>query len=84
VYLLASKDVQVCVDDGKRVRNVINLKAGEGRTVRGSSPWVIGAVDMASLQMYFQGAKVFVPPNPGQRILLKEQAVSNAVQNLPQ
>ena len=84
VYLLASKDVQVCVDDGKRVRNVVNLKAGEGKTVRGSAPWVIGAGDIASLQVYFQGAKVFIPPNAGQRILLKEQAVSVAVQNLPQ
>ena len=84
VYLLASKDVQVCVDDGKRVHNVVNLKAGEGKTVRGSAPWVIGAGDIASLQVYFQGAKVFIPPNAGQRILLKEQAVSVAVQNLPQ
>jgi transcriptional regulator with XRE-family HTH domain len=84
VYLLASKDVQVCVDDGKRVRSMVNLKAGEGRTIHGSSPWVIGAVDIASVQVYFQGAKVFVPPNAGQRILLKEQAVSNAPQNLPQ
>ena len=84
VYLLASKDVQVCVDDGKRVRNVVNLKAGEGKTVRGSSPWVIGAADIASVQVYFQGAKVFVPKNAGQRILLKEQAVLSAAQNLPQ
>jgi hypothetical protein len=45
---------------------------------------VISAADMASVQVYFQGAKVFVPPNAGQRILLKEQAVSVAVQNLPQ
>jgi cytoskeleton protein RodZ len=84
VYLLASKDVQVCVDDGKRVRNVVNLKAGEGKTVRGSAPWVIGAGNIASVQVYFQGAKVFIPPNAGQRILLKEQAVSVVVQNLPQ
>jgi hypothetical protein len=84
IYVLASKDVQVCVDDGKRVRSMVNLKAGEGRTIHGSSPWVIGAADLASLQVYFQGAKVFVPPNAGQRILLKEQAVLNAAQNLPQ
>jgi len=77
VYLIANKDVQVCVDDGKQVRTVLNLKTGEGKTVRGSSPWVIGAVDMASLQVYFQGAKVFFPPNVGQRIVLKEQAHSN-------
>jgi hypothetical protein len=84
VYLIANKDVQVCVDDGKQVRTILNLKAGEGRTVRGSSPWVIGAVDMASVQVYFQGAKVFFPPNVRQRIVLKEQALSNPIQNLPQ
>ena len=84
VYLIANKDVQVCVDDGKQVRTILNLKAGEGRTVRGSSPWVIGAVDMTSIQVYFQGAKVFFPPNVRQRIVLKEQALSNPIQNLPQ
>jgi transcriptional regulator with XRE-family HTH domain len=84
IYVLASKDVQVCVDDGKRVRSMVNLKAGEGRTIHGSSPWVIGAADLASLQVYFQGAKVFFPPNVRQRIVLKEQALSNPIQNLPQ
>lgn len=75
VYLLASKDMQVCVDDGKRVSSVVNLKAGEGKSIHGASPWVIGATDMAALQVYFQGAKVFIPKEAGSRILLKEQAL---------
>jgi len=77
VYLLASKDLQVCVDDGKRVSTLVNLKAGEGRSIHGASPWVIGALDMAALQVYFQGVKVFIPKDAGQRIVLKEQALTN-------
>ncbi len=77
VYVLASKDMQVCLDDGKRVSSVVNLKAGEGKSIHGASPWVIGAVDMAALQVYFQGAKVIIPKEAGQRIVLKEQALNH-------
>ena len=84
VYVLASKDMQVCVDDGKRVHTLVKLQAGQGKSIHGASPWVIGAVDMAALQVYFQGAKVLIPKEAGQRIVLKEQALPNLVQNLPQ
>jgi cytoskeletal protein RodZ len=77
VYVLASKDMQVCVDDGKRVHTLVNLQAGQGKSIHGASPWVIGAVDMAALQVYFQGAKVLIPKEAGQRIVLKEQALPN-------
>ena len=77
VYLLPSKDVQVCVDDGKRVRTVVNLKAGEGRSIHGSSPWVIGSSQISAVQVYFQGSKVKIPKDVGQRIVLKEQALQN-------
>jgi hypothetical protein len=77
VYLLSSKDVQVCVDDGKRVRTVVSLKAGEGRSIHGSSPWVIGSNQISAVQVYFQGAKVMVPKDAGQRIVLKEQVLQN-------
>jgi transcriptional regulator with XRE-family HTH domain len=77
VYLLPSKDVQVCVDDGKRVRTVVNLKAGEGRSIHGSSPWVIGSNQISAVQVYFQGSKVMIPKDAGQRIVLKEQALQN-------
>jgi transcriptional regulator with XRE-family HTH domain len=77
VYLLPNKDVQVCVDDGKRVQTVVNLKAGQGRSIHGSSPWVIGSNQISAVQVYFQGAKVMVPKDAGQRIVLKEQALQN-------
>ncbi len=77
VYLLPSKDVQVCVDDGKRVRTVVNLKAGEGRSIHGSSPWVIGSNQITAVQVYFQGSKVMIPKDAGQRIVLNEQALQN-------
>lgn len=77
VYLLPSKDAQVCVDDGKRVRTVVNLKAGVGRSIHGSSPWVIGSNQIGDVQVYFQGSKVMMPKDVGQRIVLKEQALQN-------
>lgn len=77
VYLLPNKDVQVCVDDGKRVRTVVTLKAGEGKSIHGSSPWVIASTQINALQIYFQGSKVMIPKDVGQRIVLKEQALQN-------
>jgi transcriptional regulator with XRE-family HTH domain len=77
VYLLPNKDVQVCVDDGKRVQTVVNLKAGQGRSIHGSSPWVIGSNQISAVQVYFQGSKVMIPKDVGQRIVLKEQALQN-------
>jgi hypothetical protein len=77
VYLLPTKDVQVCVDDGKRVQTVVNLKAGQGRSIHGSAPWVIGSNQISAVQVYFQGAKVMIPKDAGQRIVLKEQALQN-------
>jgi len=77
VYLLPTKDVQVCVDDGKRVQTVVNLKAGQGRSIHGSSPWVIGSSQISAVQVYFQGSKVMIPKDVGQRIVLKEQALQN-------
>ena len=77
VYLLPTKDVQVCVDDGKRVQTVVNLKAGQGRSIHGSAPWVIGSNQISAVQVYFQGSKVMIPKDVGQRIVLNEQALQN-------
>lgn len=77
IYLLSTKDAQVCVDDGKHVQTVVNLKAGEGKSIHGSSPWVIASTQINSVQVYFQGSKVMIPKDAGQRIVLKEQALQN-------
>lgn len=84
VYMLPSKDAQVCIEDGKRVKTVLNLKAGQGKTIHGSAPWVISSAHIDAVQVYFQGSKVMLPKGAGQRIVLKEQAVSASSNNLQQ
>lgn len=76
VYLVASKATTVCVDDGKNKRNLVTLTPGAGRSIHGSPPWTIAAADLKSVQVYFQGAKVWVPPDAGSRIYLKELPIS--------
>ena len=76
VYLVASKATTVCVDDGKNKRTLVTLTPGAGRSIHGSPPWTIAAADLKSVQVYFQGAKVWVPPEAGTRIYLKELPIS--------
>ena len=76
VYLVANKATTVCVDDGKNKRNLVTLTPGAGRSIHGSPPWTIAAADLKSVQVYFQGAKVWVPPEAGSRIYLKELPIS--------
>jgi hypothetical protein len=76
VYLVANKTTTVCVDDGKNKRNLVTLTPGAGRSIHGSPPWTIAAADLKSVQVYFQGAKVWLPPEAGTRIYLKELPIS--------
>ena len=76
VYLVANKTTTVCVDDGKNKRNLVTLTPGAGRSIHGSPPWTIATSEFKSVQVYFQGAKVWVPPEAGSRIYLKELPIS--------
>ena len=76
VYLVASKATTVCVDDGKSKRTLVTLSPGAGRSIHGSPPWTIATSDLKSVQVYFQGAKVWLPSEVGSRIYLKEQPIS--------
>ena len=76
VYLVANKTTTVCVDDGKNKRNLVTLTPGAGRSIHGSPPWTIATSELKSVQVYFQGAKVWVPPEAGSRIYLKELPIS--------
>ena len=76
VYLVANKATTVCVDDGKNKRNLVTLTPGAGRSIHGSPPWTIATSEFKSVQVYFQGAKVWVPPEAGSRIYLKELPIS--------
>jgi len=76
VHLFSNKALKVCVDDGKKSRTMVTLTPGVGRSVYGSPPWTIASTEIKSLQIYFQGGKVLLPPDTGARIYLKEQSVS--------
>jgi hypothetical protein len=76
VYLVASKATTVCVDDGKNKRTLVTLTPGAGRSVHGAAPWTLASTDLKAVQVYFQGAKVWVPPEAGSRIYLKELPIS--------
>ena len=76
VYLQATKPVQLCVDDAKRNRTVLNLAPGSGRSVHGPAPWTISSNALSSVNIYYQGSKLMLPANVGQRIYLAEQVVS--------
>jgi hypothetical protein len=76
VYMQASKSVQLCIEDAQHQRSVLKLEAGSGRSVHGNPPWVIASNNLKSVQIYFQGAKVFVPAQTDSRIILKEQTIT--------
>jgi hypothetical protein len=76
VYLVSSKTTTVCVDDGKNKRTLVTLTPGAGRSIHGSAPWTVASADMKHVQVFFQGAKVWLPPEAGLRIYLKEQPIS--------
>ena len=76
VYLVSSKATTVCVDDGKNKRTLVTLTPGAGRSIHGSAPWTVATTDMKHVQVFFQGAKVWMPPEASSRIYLKEQPIS--------
>ena len=76
VYLVSTKATTVCVDDGKNKRTLVNLSPGLGRSIHGSAPWIVASADMKHVQVFFQGAKVWLPPEASSRIYLKEQPIS--------
>lgn len=76
VFVQATQPVQLCVDDAKLNRTVLNLEPGAGRSVRGSPPWTISSNGLSSVTIFFQGSKLKLPENASQRIYLAEQVLS--------
>ena len=76
VYLQASKPVQICVEDGQKHRSVVSLEVGTGRSIHGSPPWTVASHELKSVQIYFQGSKVWLPSQADKRIVLNEQPVA--------
>ena len=61
VYLVSTTQVEVCVVDGNKQATVLEMKAGENRSVYGASPWQVSAANLQKVQIYFQGGRVSLP-----------------------
>jgi hypothetical protein len=76
VYLLSSADATLCVVDGKKQANAVQLKAGEGRSVYGLSPWQISGTSLGQVQIYFQGWRASLPEGSVKKIVLVEKTLT--------
>lgn len=72
VYLVSATPADICVVDGNKQATVLQLKAGEGRSVYGTSPWQVSGAHLQKIQIYFQGGRVTVPDNAARGIQLVE------------
>ncbi len=61
VYVVSPTNVEICVVDGNKKASVLQMKAGEGRSVYGVSPWQVSASNLSKLQIFFQGGRVSMP-----------------------
>jgi hypothetical protein len=63
VHLVGTVDAEVCVVDANKQATLVQLKAGESRSVPGVAPWQISGMHLQKMQIYFQGSRVSVPDN---------------------
>ena len=76
VYLIASKDVFVCVMDGKERVASILLKKDEGRSIYGPAPFKINSTEFANLKVFFQGQSILIPNENTRQIKLTAVALN--------
>lgn len=76
VYLVSMTDAEICVVDGAKKATFLALKAGEGRSVYGVSPWQLSGANLAKVQMFFQGGRVSLPDPAATRVKLIEVPVA--------
>ena len=61
VYLVATKEVVVCIKDKTNKVSIVNLKANEPQNIAGVSPLTLQSKDLDSLNIFYQGSKVQLP-----------------------
>ncbi len=76
VYFVSSANMELCVVDGNKQATLLQLKAGENRSVYGVAPWQISSANLQKAQIYFQGGRVSLPDASATRMRLVEVAVS--------
>ena len=76
VYLVSNANAEICVVDGNKQATVLQLKAGENRSVYGVSPWQVSSANLQKLQIYFQGGRVSLPDTAVNQVKLVEMPVT--------
>lgn len=70
IYLLSSVTQVVCVLDGSGKVKSHRLEPGQVKGVAGPPPWTLQASAVQTIQVYFQGARVKLPPEAQDRVQL--------------
>ena len=61
VYLVAMKEIVVCIKDKTNKVSIVNLKANEPQNIAGVAPLKIQSKDLDSVNIFYQGSKVQLP-----------------------
>jgi hypothetical protein len=61
VYVVSPTNAEICVVDGNKQATLLQMKAGENRSVYGVSPWQVSSPHLAKVQIFFQGGRVTMP-----------------------
>ncbi len=70
VYMVATKDMFVCVMDGNDRVAALNLKNGERRSIYGPAPFKVQSASLPELQVFFQGTRIATPSEEIKQIKL--------------
>ena len=70
VYMVATKDMFVCVMDGNERVAALNLKNGERRSIYGPAPFKVQSASLPELQVFFQGTPIAIPSEDIKQIKL--------------
>ena len=70
VYMVATKDMFVCVMDGNNRVAAVNLKNGERRSIYGPAPFKVQSASLSELQVFFQGTLIAIPTEEIKQIKL--------------
>jgi hypothetical protein len=76
VYFVSTANIEVCVVDGNKQATLLQLKAGENRSVYGASPWQLSGAGLQKAQIYFQGGRISLPDANTTRFKLVEVPVA--------
>lgn len=76
VYFVSTANVEICVVDGNKQVTLLQLKAGENRSVYGVSPWQLSGAGLQKAQIYFQGGRLTLPDSATTRFKLVELPVA--------